>query len=157
MGNAMDVHISYGIADKLLTLAAVLFQLAVLALIAYGVSYVVDRLFRLERTKRTLGKVFVPCLAAVFLSLAVWVQNPIVSCPAELQLRFTPEMRQEAVALQKGFVYFPFFTAKITVKDIQEDGVVTIESLYLFVLARDEVAFGGPDGPEVVEKLNLIW
>ena len=34
----MDVHISYGIADKLLTLAAVLFQLAVLALIAYGVS-----------------------------------------------------------------------------------------------------------------------
>ena len=55
----MDVHISYGIADKLLTLAAVLFQLAVLALITYGVSYVVVRLFRLERTKRTLGKVFV--------------------------------------------------------------------------------------------------
>lgn len=150
----MDVHISYGIADKLLTLAAVLFQLAVLALITYGVSYVVVRLFRLERT---LGKVFVPCLAAVFLGLAVWVQNPIVSCPAELQSRFTPEMRQEAVALQKGFVYFPFFTAKITVKDIQEDGVVTIEFLYLFVLARDEVAFGGPDGAEVVEKLNLIW
>jgi len=146
----MDVHISYGIADKLLTLAAVLFQLAVLALIAYAVSYVVVRLFRLERTKRTLGKVFVPCLA-------VWVQNPIVSCPAELQPSFTPEMRQEAVALQKGFVYFPFFTAKITVKDIQEDGVVTIESLYLFALASDEVAFGGPDGPEVVEKLNLIW
>ena len=145
----MDVHISYGIADKLLTLAAVLFQLVVLALIAYGVSYVVVRLFRLERTKRTLGKVFVPCLAAV--------QNPIVSCSAELQPRFTPEMRQEAVALQKGFVYFPFFTAKITVKDIQEDGVVTVESLYLFALARDEVAFGGPDGPEVVEKLNLIW
>lgn len=90
----MNVHVSYGIADKLLTLAAVLFQLAVLALIAYGVSY---------------------------------------------------------------FVYFPFFTAKITVKDIQEDGVVTIESLYLFALASDEVAFGGPDGPEVVEKLNLIW
>ena len=157
MGNAMDVHISYGIADKLLTLAAVLFQLAVLVLIAYGVSYVVVRLFRLERTKRTLGKVFVPCLAAVFVGLAVCVQNPIVSCPAELQSRFTPEMRQEAVALQKGFVYFPFFTAKITVKDIQEDGVVMIESLYLFALASDEVAFGGPDGPEVVEKLNLIW
>ena len=134
----MDVHISYGIADKLLTLAAVLFQLAVLALIAYGVSYVVVRLFRLERTKRTLGKVFVPCLAAVFLGLVVWVQHPIVSC-------------------QKGFVYFPFFTAKITVKDIQEDGVVMIESLYLFALASDEVAFGGPDGAEVVEKLNLIW
>lgn len=157
MGNAMDVHISYGIADKLLTLAAVLFQLAVLALIAYAVSWVVVRLFRLERTKRTLGKVFVPCLAAVFVGLAVWVQNPIVSCPAELQSRFTPEMRQEAVALQKGFVYFPFFTAKITVKDIQEDGVVTVESLYFFALASDEVAFGGPDGPEVVEKLNLIW
>ena len=133
----MDVHISYGIADKLLTLAAVLFQLAVLALIAYGVSYVVVRLFRLERTKRTLGKVFVPCLAAVFLGLlVVWVQHPIVSCPAELQPRFTPEMRQEAVALQKGFVYFPFFTAKITVKDIQEDGVVMIESLYLFALGQ---------------------
>ena len=56
----MNVHVSYGIADKLLTLAAVLFQLAVLVLIAYGVSYVVVRLFRLERTKRTLGKVFVP-------------------------------------------------------------------------------------------------
>ena len=133
----MNVHVSYGIADKLLTLAAVLFQLAVLALIAYGVSYVVVRLFHLERTKRTLGKVFVPCLAAVFVGVAVWVQNPIVSCPAELQLRFTPEMRQEAVALQKGFVYFPFFTAKITVKDIQEDGVVTVESLYFFALARD--------------------
>ena len=91
------------------------------------------------------------------LCLAVWVQNPIVSFPAELQPRFTPEMRQEAVALQKGFVYFPFFTAKITVKDIQEDGVVTVESLYFFALARDEVAFGGPDGPEVVEKFNLIW
>ena len=98
-----------------------------------------------------------PCLAAVFLGLVVWVQHPIVSCPAELQPRFTPEMRQEAVALQKGFVYFPFFTAKITVKDIQEDGVVMIESLYLFALASDEVAFGGPDGAEVVEKLNLIW
>ena len=32
-----------------------------------------------------------------------------------------------------------------------------IESLYLFALASDEVAFGGPDGAEVVEKLNLIW
>jgi len=112
MGNAMDVHISYGIADKLLTLAAVLFQLAVLALIAYGVSWVVVRLFCLERTKRTLGKVFVPCLAAVFVGLSVWVQNPIVSCPAELQPRFTPEMRQEAVALQKGFVYFPSLVSR---------------------------------------------
>ena len=82
--NTMNVHVSYGIADKLLTLAAVLFQLAVLALIAYGVSYVVVRLFRLERTKRTLGKVFVPCLAAVFVGLAVWVQNPIVSCPRDI-------------------------------------------------------------------------
>ena len=101
----MNVQVSYGIADKLLTLAAVLFQLAVLALIAYGVSYVVVRLFRLERTKRTLGKVFVPCLA-------VWVQNPIVSCPAELQPRFTPEMREEAVALRKGFVYFPSLVSR---------------------------------------------
>ena len=105
----------------------------------------------------TVSAVWSPWLAAVVLGLAVGVQNPIVSCPAELQLRFTPEMRQEAVALKKGFVYFPFFTAKITVKDIQEDGVVMIESLYLFALASDEVAFGGPDGPEVVEKLNLIW
>ncbi len=61
------------------------------------------------------------------------------------------------MALQKGFVYYPIITAKITVKDIQEDGVVMIESLYLFALASDEVAFGGPDGAEVVEKLNLIW
>lgn len=157
MGNAMDVQVSYGIADKLLTLAAVLFQLAILCLVAWGISWAVVRLFRLERTKRTQGKVFVPCLAAVFVALAVWVQHPIVSCPAELQPRFTPEMRKEAVALQKGFVHFPFFTAKITVKDIRDDGVVTIESLYLFALARDEVAFGGPDGPEVVEKLSLIW
>lgn len=153
----MNVHIYYGIADKLLTLAAVLFQLAVLALIAYGVSWVVVRGFRLERTKRTRGKVFVACLAVVLAALAVWAQNPVVSCPAELAPRFTAEMREEALALQKGFVYFPFFTAKITVKDIQEDGVVTIESLYFFALARDEVAFGGPDGAEVVEKLNLIW
>ena len=110
-------------------------------------------------SKRRINTKPIPRLGgtAVFLGLAVWVQNPIVSCPAELQLRFTPEMRQEAVALKKGFVYFPFFTAKITVKDIQEDGVVMIESLYLFALASDEVAFGGPDGPEVVEKLNLIW
>ncbi len=153
----MNVHIYYGIADKLFTLAALLFQLSVLCLMAWGISWVVVRLFRLERTKRMQGKVFVPCLAALFVALAVWVQHPIVSCPAELQPRFTPEIRQEAVALQKGFVYFPFFTAKITVKDIQEDGVVTIESLYLFALARDEVAFGGPDGPEVVEKLHLLW
>ena len=153
----MNVHIYYGIADKLLTLAAVLFQLAVLALIAYGISWVVVRGFRLERTKRTRGKVFVACLAVVLAALAVWVQHPVVSCPAELAPRFTAEMREEALALQKGFVYFPFFTAKITVKDIQEDGVVTIESLYFFALARDEVAFGGPDGAEVVEKLNLIW
>ena len=112
VGNTMNVHVSYGIADKLLTLAAVLFQLAVLALIAYGVSCVVVRLFRLERTKRTLGKVFVPCLAAVLVGLAVWVQNPIVSCPAELQPRFTPEMREEALALQKGFVYFPSLVSR---------------------------------------------
>lgn len=153
----MDVHVSYGLADKLLTLAAVLFQLAVLCLIAWGVSWAIVRLFRLERTKRTRVKVFVPCLAAMFIAVAVWVQNPIVSCPAELQPRFTPEMRQEALALQKGFAYFPFFTAKISVKDIREDGVVTIESLYLFALASDKVAFGGADGPEVVEKLSLIW
>lgn len=153
----MNVHIYYGIADKLLTLAAVLFQLAVLALIAYGLSWVVVRVLRLERTKRTRGKVFASCLAAVLVGLAVWVQNPIVSCPAELEPRFTAEMRQEALALRKGFVQFPFFTAKITVKDIGDDGVVTVESLYLFALASDELAFGGTDGPEVVRKLHLLW
>ena len=153
----MNMHVSYGIADKLLTLAAVLFQLAVLALIAYGVSWVVVRGFRLERTKRTRGKVFVACLAAVFAALAFWVHHPIVSCPAALAPQFTAEMRQEALALRKGFAQFPFFTAKITVKDIGDDGVVTIQSLYLFALASDELAFGGADGPEVVEKPHLLW
>lgn len=143
--------------DKLLTLAAVLFQLAVLALIAYAVSYVVVRLFRLERTKRTLGKVFVPCLAAVFLGLAVWVQNPIVSCPAELQPSFTPEMRQEAVAPAKRLCVFPVFYGEDHRERYPGGRCGDDRSLYLFALASDEVAFGGPDGPEVVEKLNLIW
>lgn len=157
MGNAMDVHVSYGIAGKLLTLAAVLFQLAVLCLVAWGISWAVVRLFRLERTKRTRGKVFVPCLAALFVVLAVWAQHPIVSCPAELQPRFTQEIKREAVRIGKDFTWFPFFTAKITIKDIRDDGIVTIEPLYLFVCANAEIEFGGADGPDVTQSIHLIW
>lgn len=105
----MDVHISYGIADKLLTLAAVLFQLAVLALIAYGVSYVVVRLFRLERTKRTLGKVFVPCLAAVFLGLVVWVQHPIGLLPSGITAALHPGDAAGGGGPAKGLCVFPIF------------------------------------------------
>ena len=102
----MNVHVSYGIADKLLTLAAVLFQLAVLALITYGVSYVVVRLFRLERTKRTLGKVFVPCLAAVFLGLGAESHRLL---PSGITVALHPGDAAGGAGVAKGLCVFPVF------------------------------------------------
>ena len=135
----------------------IVFQVGVPCLAAYAISYGVIHLLRTRGIQRTLRQIFVPCLIAIVIALVALIQHPILSCPTELQPRLTQEIKREAIHIGKDVTWFPFFTAEITIKDIREDGIVTIEPLYLFVFARAEIEFGGADGPEVTRSIYLIW
>lgn len=135
----------------------IIFQLGVPFLAAYAISYGAIRLLRSRGIQRKLRQIFVPCLIAIVIALVALIQHPILSCPPELQPRLTQEIKREAIHIGKDVTWFPFFTAEITIKDIREDGIVTIEPLYLFVFARAEIEFGGADGPDVTQSIHLIW
>lgn len=148
----MDYIIKYAIY-----LIAIIFQISVPCFVAYAISYGVIHFLRLRGINRKLVQIFVPCLIVIAIALVALIHRPIISCPKELQPRFTQEIKSEAIRIGKDFTWFPFFTVKITIKDIRDDGIVTIEPLYLFVCASAEIEFGWADGPDVTQSIHLIW
>ncbi len=139
-----------------LSLLLLIFQLSVPCLAAYILSRLGIVLLPVERRKPNFRSMLVLCLLLVFGGLALLFYHPIVSCPPELQDRFTPEMREEAMAINQGFysAQVPLFAAKITVDDIRENGEVQVTVLYLFPGSTKEMAFGGPDGYDPIRPLS---
>ena len=138
-----------------LSLLLLIFQVGVPCLTAYILSRLAFALLPAEHRKRYFRRMFACCLLLVFGGLAVLFCHPIVSCPPELQDRFTSEMREEAVAINRGFYspQVPLFAAKITVDEIRENGEVRVTVLYLFTRSKAEMGFGGPDGYEPPQPL----
>lgn len=86
-----------------LSLLLLIFQLSVPCLAAYILSRLGIVLLPVERRKPNFRCMLVLCLLLVFGGLALLFYHPIVSCRPELQDRFTPEMREEAMAINQGF------------------------------------------------------
>lgn len=147
-------HAIYPIYDMIAGLFILTVQLGVPCTIALLVLR--PLIFRLTRWERSMGRragVSIVSLLLVFGCLGVWITHPPLFCPREFREAFTLEKRTEARALggYQGGIFYPL---AVSVLDIQDDGIVTIEIQYGFLGGSEVLSFGGPDGIDLMKKIH---